>query len=41
VEETEPFWGKDLIRVASMQSDLGDKGLCMKIHFRPRLTLSL
>lgn len=33
--------GGDLIRVASMQSDLGNKGLCMKIHFRPKLTLSL
>lgn len=33
--------GKDLIRVASMQSDLRDKGLRMKIHFCPRLTLSL
>lgn len=33
--------GKDLIKVASMQFDLGDKGLCMKIHLCPRLTLVL
>lgn len=40
MEET-AILGKDLIKVASMQSDLGDKGFCMKIHFCPRLTLSL
>lgn len=33
--------GKDLIKVASMQFDFGDKGLCMKLHFCPRLTLVL
>lgn len=42
VEVIEPFGGRiSLGRVASLLSDLGDKGLGMRIHFRPRLTLAL